>query len=137
MIMGHNSLDDFLKHTLSQKEVSLVIARDETELERFREILEKHEFRQAVDTTELFKYIMSPSKVYFTPRHNMSKNVYDFVVQYSTGQVEIFNADRMKSEVKMPIYKDVSVVLLLTAETLKNTQKEFPVLETVGITYQS
>lgn len=55
-----NTFDDFLKFVNSQKEVSLAIAKDETELAQLASKLEEHKFRQAVDISELFKQITQP-----------------------------------------------------------------------------
>ena len=60
-----NTFDDFLKFVNSQKEVSLAIAKDETELTQLASKLEEYKFRQAVDTSDLFKQITQPSKSFF------------------------------------------------------------------------
>lgn len=136
--MGQNSFNEFLKYTLSQKEVSLAIAQDEAELNKFVEILQSHGFRQTIDTTELFKYVTIPSKVFFIARGNLPKDIYDFIVQYPTGQIEIFDKRNLKSKIVTPVYNGVSVVLLITKSSLKQIQEaEFQILNHVGVTYQS
>jgi hypothetical protein len=134
----NSKLTDFIKYTFSQKEISLIIAKDQEELEGFVQILADKDFRQAIDTSELFKRIMHPSKVYFIIRKELHKSIYDFILQYPTGQVEIFNRDRMKSEMVSPVYKDVSVIFLVSKQTLSNIQKSgYQLLENTGMTYQS
>ena len=133
-----NTLDDFLKFALSQKDVSLAIAKDDSELTEIMTNLEEKGFRQAVDTSDLFKQITQPSKSFFVAKENLLKDMYDFVVQYPTGQVEIYDKFNLKSQTVVPIYKDVIVILLMTKEVLKKTQEAgFTLLEKVGITYQS
>lgn len=136
--MGQNNFADFLNYTPSQKEVSLVIAQDESELKDFVEILESQGYRQAIDTSELFKNIESPSKAFFIIRDKLHKDIYDFIVQYPTGQIEIFDKQSMKSRNVVPAYEGISMVFLITKQALKHVQESgFQILESVGITYQS
>lgn len=133
-----NTFDDFLKFVNSQKEVSLAIAKDETELAQLASKLEEHKFRQAVDTSDLFKQITQPSKSFFVAKESLPKDMYDFAVQYPTGQVEIYDKFNLKSQTVIPIYKDVAVVFLITKDALKKVQETgFMLLEQVGITYQN
>lgn len=134
--MAYNSLNNFLKYTLSQKEVSLVIARNDEELARFQEVLESNYFKKATEILTLISNIDEPQKIYFVIT-DISKDLYDFLLQYPSGQVEIFDSQKMKSAIISPIYQGVSVVFLIKKETLSQIQKgEFPVLEAVGLTYQ-
>lgn len=133
-----NTFDDFIRFTSSQKEISLIIAKDEVELFSFVKTLEDEGFSQTLDVLDLFKYITVPSKVFFVIQENLSKDMYDFVVQYPTGQVEIYDKFNLKSQTVIPIYKDISIIFIVTKETLKKTQESgFRILEQVGITYQS
>ena len=133
-----NTFEDFLKYANSQKEVSLMIAKDESELEDFVKKLNEAEFRQAVDTSDLFKHITKASKTFVTVKDSLSKDLYDFAVQYPTGQIEIYDKFNLKSQTVTPVYKDVAVTYILTKDTLNKTQESgFRILEQVGITYQS
>jgi hypothetical protein len=133
-----NTFDDFLKFTSSQKEVSLAIADDSTELSNFVKTLENKDFRQAVDAPDLFKQIVQPSsKVFFVVKESLPKDMYDFIVQYPTGQVEIYDDFNLKSKLAVPVYDKVSVIFLITKEALKKSQElGFQVLDQVGITYR-
>lgn len=134
--MTYNSLNNFLKYTLSQKEVSLVIAKNDEELVRFQEVLESNYFKKATEILTLISHIDEPQKIYFVIT-DISKDLYDFLLQYPSGQVEIFDSQKMKSTIINPIYNGVSVVFLIKKETLSQVQKgEFPMLEAVGLTYQ-
>ena len=136
--MGKNSFTDFLKYIPSQKEVSLVIAKDENELSELTKTFEDHGFRQAVDVLDLFKHVTKPTKVFFIAKDSLPKDMYDFVIQYPTGQVEIYDKFNLRSQTMIPNYHDVSVVFVMTKDVLKKTQVSgFQVLEQVGMTYQS
>jgi hypothetical protein len=133
-----NTFNDFLKYTSSQKEVSLAIAKDDAELSELVQTLEGQEFRQAVDTSDLFKQITQPGKVFFVVKEALPKDMYDFVVQYPTGQIEIYDKFNLKSQTVTPSYKDVAVIFVITKGALTKTQESgFRILEQVGITYQS
>jgi hypothetical protein len=68
----------------------------------------------------------------------MQKELYDFILQYPTGQIEIFDKDKFQSKSISPLYRDVSIVVLTTKQTLMNMQKKgYKLLENVGITYQN
>jgi hypothetical protein len=133
-----NTFEDFLKYTKSQKEVSLVIAKDDNEFDSFLKKLGDAQFRQAVDTSDLFKHITKASKSFVAVKDTLSKDLYDFAVQYPTGQVEIYDKFNLKSQIITPVYNDVTVVYVLTKAALKKTQESgFRILEIAGITYQS
>jgi len=133
-----NTIKDFLKYANSQKEVSLMIAKDDDELESFTKKLSEAEFRQAVDTSDLFKQITKVSKSFVVIKDILPKDLYDFAVQYPTGQVDIYDKFHLKSQTVTPVYKDVTVVYVLTKTALKKTQESgFGFLELAGITYQA
>lgn len=136
--MNQNTFTDFLYLTPSQKEVSVVIAKDDSELKELKNTLDSQGFMQLADSPELLRYVSAPSKVYFLVHSNLPKRIYDFLIQYPTGQIEIFDKNQMKSSLIKPVYKDVSVLLLLTKEQLINIQKGgYQILEHTGLAYQS
>lgn len=136
-INNESKFTNFLKYTSSQKEVSLVVAKNEAELKEFEEILDKHRYKKAVHVSQLLLNIDSPSKIYFHINSEIPKELYDFVLQYPTGQVEIFDTKKMSSAISIPTYQDVSIILLVTKERLLQIQKgELQILSMVGLTYQ-
>jgi hypothetical protein len=134
-----DTFDDFLKLTPSQKEISLAIAKENDELSTFLKVLEDQGFRQVVDTPDLFKYVFHPSaKVFFVVKEIIPKDIYDFILQYPTGQVEVYDDFNLKSKLATPSYDNSSIVLLITKEDLKkNNESGFQILDQVGLTYQS
>jgi hypothetical protein len=132
------SFRDFLKYTPSRKEVSLVIAKDKTELRDLVKKLEKDDFRQAADVLDLFKHIVKPSsKVFFVTEESLPKDMYDFMIQYPTGQVEVYDKFNLKSKLVVPVYDKVSVIFVVTKKSLGKSQESgYRILEQVGITYQ-
>lgn len=133
----NNGFNDFLCHTFSQKDTSLIIAEDDTELNNFQAILLKQGFRQVSGVYQLLTNITFPNKVFFILNENLAKDVYDFIVQYPTGQIEIFDKDRMNGKITRPSYEDVSVIFITTKENLGKIRKEgYNLLSNVGMTYQ-
>jgi hypothetical protein len=133
-----NKFTNFLRFTNSQKEVSLIIAKDDVELSQLQVQLDENGFKKIGNYIGLLMHIQYPSKNYFVIHKYMPKEIYDLILQYPTGQVEIFDQYKMKSETAKPLYKDISMVLITTKDILSTIQKAgYQLLENVGITYQS
>lgn len=124
----------FIKYSVSQKEVSLIITKGEKENQEIIKTLTEIDYRQSINALEITKLISQPAKIFITLENNFSKDIYDFIVQYPTGQIEIYDKDKLKSQIATPIYNDVSIVVVADEETIKKTK--FPILEKVGLTYR-
>lgn len=134
----NESFVDFLKHVTSQKEASLMIAKDANELSEFKSLLINNYFKQANHISQLLAYADTPTKIFFVLSGELSKDVYDFIVQYPTGQIEIFDKDKAKWLITKPNYQDSSIIFILTKEDLDKIQQQgFQLLENAGITYQA
>ncbi len=127
-------ISEFLAIMTDSKEIGLAIARDDKELRNFSQSMDEAGFKQADGIADLLK---SP-KTYLRISEDMDKNVYDFVVQYPTGQVEIFDKELMRSETFSPDYHNLGIVLLVAKDDLNKLQaKGFDLLSAVGPAYQS
>lgn len=134
----NSKFTDFLKHSLSQKEISLAIAKDDQELNQFQESLHDAGFKKAYDIPEILNDMKENSKVYYFIDEKFPKALYDLIIQYPTGQVEIFDVHSMKSTVVTPTYDKSAIILLVTKDTLAYFQtKGYSILQHVGIAYQS
>ena len=128
----------FLSHAISQKEVSLVIARDEKENTAFEKILTENGFQEAKTSFELLEKARTRVKTYLNLNDNFSKQVYDFLTQYPTGQIELFDNEQMGSKVVFPAYENGAVVFLVSKNNLLEIEKKgFRIREAVGMAYQS
>lgn len=133
-----NSISDFLKFSKSSQEVSLIIANDNAEQEQFSNELVKDGFKEAESISELLNAIETSSKTYFLVGEYLPKDFYDFLLQYPTGQIDIFDKKTMKSEIAIPLYRDVSIVFIITKSNLSQVQRgEFDLLSHVGMAYQN
>lgn len=139
MSMSTSTLTDFLTYASGQKEVSLVIAKDEKELASLQSELDALGFISASTPLEFSSAASQPSKIYSVLADAAhAKDYYDFSVQYPTGQVEMWNRSTMQPQVSTPRYAGVFLVLLLTKDTLVTAQKNgMDFLASTGIVYQS
>jgi len=133
-----SNFTDFIKHSQSQKEISLVIAKDDQELRHFQQELDDAQFKKAHDVNDILHNMHANTKIYFPIEDKFPKSLYDLIIQYPTGQVEIFDIHSMKSTVVTPNYDKSSIILLVTKDNLSYFgQKGYQILEYVGIAYQS
>jgi len=124
--------NDFLK-VVSGREVALAIAKDENELKEFSRSMNELGFKEAEKTSDLLSY----PKSYMVTEEDIGKNIYDFAVQYPTGQVEVFNKDKMQLEVFSPDYKNNAVLLINEKVLNKLLAKGFDLLSVSGPAYRS
>ena len=128
------SIEEFLSVMIGSKEVGLVIAKNESEISSFAKVMDQFGFERSNNVADLFK---SP-KAYFVADENLDKDVYDFIVQYPTGQIEIFDKRLMQSKTLSPDYKNSAVILLVDKDNLNKIQeKGFDLLSSAGPAFQS
>jgi len=114
------SLPHFLSLCPGETEVALVIASESDELVDFTQVL--------AESGVPFLLVNADNE----------KTAYDYAVQYPTGQIEIFDADKMQSIVTHPVYEGSAFALLMTADTLAHMQSAgLDLLSVVGLTYRS
>src|SRR3989339_1786558 len=117
-ISGPKSLKNFLSTLPGGVEVGLVIAKDEKELSNFAQIMEMSGFKRSENTGDLFEI----PKTFLIVTDNVDKNIYDFIAQYPTGQIEIFDKEVMQSKTLSPDYKDSAVALLVNRTNIDKIQ---------------
>ncbi len=128
------SIEEFLSWMTGSREVGLAVAKDQTEFENFAEALNRNGFKKSENVLGLLEV----KKTYFIADQNTAKDIYDFVVQYPTGQIEIFDKKIMQSRTFSPSYKDLAVVLLVDQDNLNKLQaKGFNFLSASGPAYRS
>jgi hypothetical protein len=134
----NKDFQNFIKHTDLQKEVSIAIAKDERELDYFKTTLSSNGFKEAHKVSEILEKISGKAKIYYSVEDEFPKSLYDLIVQYSTGQIEIFDFSSMKNHVVNPDYQKTSLVIVITKDNLSHFQKKgYPILANVGVAYQS
>ncbi len=132
------SFNQFLNFSSSQKEVSLVVAKDEEELGLFFDLLLSENFVESKNMFELTESVLIPAKTVMVLDNLPDNNLWSFLCQYPTGQIQVFNSEQMRSVIISPQYRELSVVFLITKKNLKKFISEgFNLLAFVGLTYQN
>jgi len=128
------SLEEFLTVTAGSKEMGLIIAKDSSELDGFAKSLDGMGFKRSERVSGLFNL----QKSYLIINEGVVKDVYDFAVQYPSGQVEIFDKEQMRSQAFSPDYDKLNLVFLVVKDDLNILRtKGFDLLSCVGPAYQS
>lgn len=138
MAKNSKKIKEYLNFVKSQKEVGLMIAENDKELKEFEKELALSSFSKSNNISELGESLKKPGKNYMVLKNKDSKNVYDFLLQYPTGQIEIFNQEYMKSNIIAPDYSKNTVLFATTKEILLKIKDEgYDLLSYAGLTYQS
>lgn len=111
-------LEDFLKVVIGGKDVGLIVAADEGKLAEAVTVLQSSNFQSAETVADL----LNTSRAYFVVGESLNKDVYDFIAQYGSGSVEIFDKTAMQSSVTPIDYVDRGVVFLVTAQNLAKVE---------------
>ncbi len=137
MEQTRDELKKFLSIASGQKEVGLIIAEDETQVQELQQSLKKVGFIKVDRTSELLNRMDKPGKLLFTFSGTINKNVYDFLMQYPTGQVEIFDHTQMQSQIAIPDYRNLSVIALITKRNLLVLENQgYSIRMNTGVAYQ-
>lgn len=134
-MINQKKFEEFLKFTSGQKEISLAIAQSEAELKEFQKVFINQDFKLSQDVFELLKNAKENPKNILVIKDKDIKSEYDFLVQYPTGQVELFDHEKMQPISYLPNYQNVSIVFLVTEEILQKL-KYYDILSNIGITYR-
>ena len=111
---SNQDIEEFIKVTNGSREVGLIIARSTLELENAAHLVESAGFAEVRGIDDLLKN----AKHYLLLGKKIDKGIYDFLVQYPTGQVEIFDNQSNKSRLFSPDYSQASVMVLILLEDL-------------------
>lgn len=122
-------IEDFLKIISMSHEIGMIIAKNQENIDNTSKILEDNGFEQQQKVMGFFDV----SKSYFIVNPLHPKEIYDFVTQYQTGQVEVFDKEEVSSKVFSPEYEDLSIILLITEDDLNKLEtNNFSILSSVG-----
>jgi hypothetical protein len=136
------SFAEFLTPALKVKEMSLVLAQNENEQETLQELLIKANFINVFDIFILMEKLKVGGKYFLIINSDTSsedlKKYYDFVAQYATGTIELFDHQNFKTIVVAPNYENSSIILLINKNDIKSLAlKGFNFINNCGLTYQS
>lgn len=128
---------DFTSHVISQKEVSIIIAEGAGEIPLYVTSLLHAGFIESQSYKDLLMKSKAGDKTFFVLQKDLPKEIYDFIVQYATGRIQIFDTSMSQSIVVTPTYKESACVFLATEETLKAIEAQgYDVLSHIGLAYR-
>ena len=116
-----NSLGDigeFLSRSLSQKEVSLVIAASTEAIQDAIKELESNEFSAFKKIGDLER----GGKHYFIVDSTNAKKAYDLAREYGTGQITCFNTATSTPAWATPTYKNSAFVFVIIKDDLVSAE---------------
>jgi len=133
---SEDSLKNFLSLVPSQREVCLIIVNDDQKLE-LSQTLRDEGYSLTSNSESLFDAIDHKIKAYFLLEGELPKTIRDIIIQYPTGQVEVFDNKEMKSKVVSPEYGETAIVMVASDEQIRKAEKNgFNILENVGLAYR-
>lgn len=136
--MVQQEFQDFLDFTRSQEAVSLVLAKDESEQTQFLSVLIDQGFREMKNVEMFLSAVTSPSKLFYVMQPDLPKEMNEFISQYPTRHIGIFNTSTGKNMIATPLYENVSIVCIITKENLQKIQQQgYTLFDKVGLTFQS
>ena len=128
-----NTFGDFLAHSLSQKEVSLVVVGTDEGVKDAVKELESNDFSPFKKLNDLER----SGKRYFIIDATNAKRAYDIAREYGTGQISSFNTATGTAEWITPVYRDSALVFVVTKEELIATESTgLDVRNATGLAFQ-
>jgi len=128
-----SAFNNFLSAVQRSKDIGLILVKNESESADFEKIMLENGFKESKNITDL----LNSKKTFFTVRENFDKDIYDFMVQYPTSQVEIFNKKEMKSQFLNPDYANSAFIFIIDKKGLDGLRAEgFNIMPIVGPVYQ-
>jgi hypothetical protein len=125
----------FLQIATSAKEASLMVAKNEKELEKLEQEATLAGFRKTQNIREIFNAVREGEKTCFVLKNELGSNIYNILAQYPTGQINAY--DGQNNLVANPNYQTGAVLILITEENLNQIEKgEKSLLKLVGLTWR-
>ena len=128
----------FLEQIISSREVSLAIAPDAESLAELVEFVSARGLTRCENAFDIVRTIQAQRYVVFiTLTTDLPKLLYDFVVQYPTGMVQLSDPETLAQVVAHPSWENNAVLVLATKKAMEAAQtKGFLLLESVGMCWQ-
>ena len=126
-------ISEFLSRSLSQKEVSLIVAASEDAMKNAVQALESKGFSSFKKLGDLER----GGKHYFLVDSANAKRAYDLAREYGTGQITCFNTATHTPAWATPSYKDSAFVFVIAKDDLVSAEKAgLDLLSASGLAFQ-
>jgi len=125
-------LQDFLSAASGSREVGLVIAKNDKELESLSGLLEANGLGIL---SSFLEYKNVDHGWYVIAEKDNMKEIYDFVCQYPLTAISLFDSKNANTVVINPDYKH-QVIVLINKEDLGAIRSSYDLLGRAGVAYQ-
>jgi hypothetical protein len=127
-------MKDFLKFAGSQKEPALLVIEDPSNLDDITGLLDRQEFRKVSGAKELMQGLEEGNRMYIVLAPELSKELYDAIVQFPTGGIEVQDSETFEQHVRQFDPNEIALVIVSTRENLDSVEKNFGIRDKVGVT---
>lgn len=128
------SITQFLDATNGAREVSLIVIDKQEDQDEFIRLLHDYNFKQC-DPNSILRSLDSEKSFVLLPR-DFNKELYDFIVQYPSGQIQYLDNKSFQTKIVDIDYKGRSCILITTNDTLQAwADAGFLVRNKVGLVY--
>ena len=134
------SLKQFLKTTASAKEVGLLVVDNPTDTGSILTTIHTHHYAILHHLNHLATALQNYPRVVIDATKLPAasyKSLYDVICQYPTGSVELLQPDQTDYLTVSTHQTDQSLLIVVSAITLRQIQKDFDVLSKVGAVWRA
>ena len=108
-------ISKFIQVVTGAKDIGLIIGDTEKDTTNYSFHLKEAGFQPSITVDQLFKQ----EKSFVVLAESTDKDILDFIAQYPTGQIEIFDGELMQSRIISPDYTKRGFVVLITKDTME------------------
>lgn len=136
--MDSKKLSQFIKDSQGEKELSLILAKSDEEFIKFHTLLTEEGYIGSDDIYSALTHLDRHKRICLVINNKSAKLLYDFALQYPTGQVNILNPKTMVNMSFNPEYENHSIILLTTVDYSEHIAKNnLNFLNNTGMVYKS
>lgn len=129
----------FIQHLEGSTEVGAVIAKNSQTKDNLLEGLKKDQFAVVTNITTLPLTVTHHHRVAIDPAsmgEAARKTLYDFICQYPTGSIQVDNFHDFDSKLIKRSLAEHRTIIVVDEKELSELEKQFPILESVGMVWR-
>ena len=127
---------NFLEYFNKQPELGLVIIENKENILDLKDTLDKSGFKEVLNELEILNNLNEGFSLYTTLSSSISKEMYDLIAQYNSrlGMIQIMDKTTMNLRSIEFDPNNTHLVLVVSGNDLEEIQKQFNILDKVGLT---
>lgn len=135
--MKKNNFLQFIQDSLSQKEICLAIVKNKQRVEEYKQKLKSQGFKEINKPLDVLEEIDKQAKIFIEPKIDNQKDLYDLILQYPTGQVELMDKKSFTKKTVSPKYDGSAIIILTTDKLFDNFKKNnLNLMPYLGLTFR-